>query len=96
MEHIEVDLQQYEDRANAALTALRQMPDDSRQRVLQHLFRVVAHVDMTDDRDAALRLCKDLASTTAMHEDDAYHKATLGMEPSPAHVSVDDVLARLA
>lgn len=96
MEHTEVDLQEYEDRANSALTVLRQMPDDSQQRFLQHLFQVVAHVDSTDDRDAALRLCKDLASTTAVHQHDAYHKATLGMEPSPEHVSVDDVLAHLA
>ncbi len=45
MEHTEVDLQEYEDRANAALTVLRQMPDDSQQRFLQHPFQVVAHGD---------------------------------------------------
>lgn len=96
MEHVEVDLQEHEAWASSALAVLRQMPYDSQQRVLKHLFQVVAHVDLTDDRDAALRLCKDLASTTAMHQHDAYHQATLGMEPSPEHASVDDVLARFA
>ncbi len=96
MEHLEADLQKYDDLAHEAMGVLGQLPYESQERLLHHLFLVAAHVDRTDDRDAALQLCKDLMSTIQLHRTDAYHKAALGvMEPTGERVSIEEVLARL-
>lgn len=92
----EVDLQKHDESARQALEVLQVMDPGSQERLLLHLFRVAAHADSTDDREAALRLCQELVATIRLHRNEAYRKAVGDMTPPKGEpVSIQDTLAAL-
>ena len=98
MEPTEQDLRKHDDWADHALSVVDQMTARQQQQMMRHIFRVVAHAQLTGDDEEPRILCGDLYSTIELHSDDDYRKAMASAGPPDREntVNMEDALKVLA
>ena len=92
------DLRKHDDWAGQAVLLVEQMSAAQKHNLLMHVFRSVAHHQLTTNPQVAIDLCRDLHSTIDLHSDPVYAESAGAAVPPDREnsVSIDEALTRLA